>query len=232
MNLEKEQEWTNNAFYSFVIMCHLVLIFIVVCFYSNDKVLFGLSLYALIIDVAWFIKSLVMMFKLEHDNTYCMNDSITGKDIPEDVFKLLDDVEKEIEMKDFSINKCICQFVDEKENWLLDEVIKEIKDHPETYGDWDFYIMNREKLKELLDKGACYDYDIERGNRILNDNIKVINEFSTALSKLKCICLEFIHDYDTRVKLMDAYNVSDFVVIENLKILVEDFKNEFERIGN
>ena len=142
-------------------------------------------------------------------------------------------VQKEIEcMKDFSINKCICQFVDEKENWLLDEVIKEIKDHPETYGDWDFYIMNREKLKELLDKGARYDYDIERGNRILNDNIKVINEFSTALSKLKCICLEFIHDYDTRVKLMDTYNVSDFVVIENLKFLVEDFKNEFERIGN
>jgi len=248
MNLEKEREWSENAFYSFVIMCHLVLIFIVVCFYTNDKFLFGLSLCGLIIDVAWFITSLVMVFKLEHDNTYCMNDSIKDKDVTEDAFNMLNDIEKEIEM-DFNIPDLVCHIYDERDKIFIDIIKKDVEDHPEYYKGVDLITISREELKDLLIKGKEYN-KLQNDLKFSNENFDMLmkryeklkndlqNETSKSdnlertLKELREACDVFITNVKTYDALMYFCDTPYAQRYEILKNRIEEFEDEINGEGN
>lgn len=254
MNFEKEREWNNNLFYSFIIMCHYILLFIAVCF-TNDKFMFGLSLFGLIMVVAWFITSLVMVFKIEHDNTYCMNASIKGRDITEDAFKNLDDVEEEIKMN-FSIPDLVCHIYDERDKIFIDIIKKDIEGNPEYYKGIDLVTISREDLRDLLIKGREYN-KLQNDLKFSNENFDMLmkryenlkddlqNEASNAefykserdnlertLEELREACDRFLYTANNWIHMFNVYNPSDKLKYSKLKEYIEEFEDEINGEGN
>ena len=130
------------------------------------------------------------------------------------------------------IYKAICQFTDEKDEFLMSEILDDIMHNADKYGIDEIYIMPREDIKEIIELGFMAKAE---GKSIPKPNpleplIRAIRESNMSIAEISRkskICRRTIYNLiegihpptaNTIIKLSRAVELDDDTIIKILQL--------------